>query len=88
MHTLTQTPDEPIKPLDLRTVPIWAIPQLAYIRDTLGATLLFYANDDVPTTESGVFTLSVPNEFGKYLGRIYKSDMLTPNHIPPMYNVS
>lgn len=80
--TTTPTPDNPDYPsIDFRTIPNWAIPQLAYIRDTLGATILttfIPINDaDLPTTPLTArlgFTLHIWGE-GTYIGAIYKKDM-------------
>lgn len=79
------------EPLNWRTLPIWAIPQLAHIRDTLKGTILstFYVpnDEDTPNTDSLGFSLYIPGE-GTYLGKIYKEDMSNPNHIPRLYSVS
>lgn len=78
------TTDEPKEPIDLRTVPIWAVPQLAYIRDRLGATILSV----IPYPGMLAFRVSVPMDNAEYVGKILKADMLDYQHIPPMYDTS
>jgi len=70
------------EPLDLRTVPIWAIPQLAYIRDRLGGILLSVF--EIDPYRLG-FRIYLPQDSATYMGSIRKEDMNNP-HIVPLYH--
>lgn len=85
MQIMTNSPKEP---LDLRTVPIWAIPQLAFIRDRLGGILLsvfeVIEDEDIAPYRLG-FRIYLPQDSATYMGSIRKSDMNNP-HIVPLYH--
>lgn len=96
-NTITSNPENPENPkgIDFRTIPNWAIPQLAYIRNRLNgiitSTFLPINDDDSPNTNRLGFVILV-NDYGgvspllsRYVGSIYKKDMSNPNFIPPLY---
>lgn len=75
------------EPLNWCTLPIWAIPQLAHIRDRLRATITSFTYDDeYETTQSAIISLYIPDE-GSYFARIHKEDMNLP-HIPQLWHIN
>jgi len=88
-HTLTLNPDSngPNEISWRHKLPIWAIPQLSYLRKRLGI-IVTNITFDYPDS-SAVIRAYLPTDKAYYLFRIYKSDMPYPNNtrIPAMYEV-
>ncbi len=68
----------PDKPFDYRNVPLWALPQLAYIRKNIhSSTILSFHAASLFEGNGAFFEIAIPGQ-GIYMGVIYKVNMNTP----------
>ena len=79
----TITASEPPHEINYRTLPIWAIPQLAFLRERLGLIVTNYT----PRIDFAQVVAYLPTDDAYYLFHLYKWDM-NNHHVPAMFRMS